>query len=100
MISGATIARSAAAALVVLAVGAGAPAAVAAPVPTDSPAPAAVAVTAAVTAPAATWRPTGEAYRTRSACEARRSYFMAASNVYDYDCRKKNGWYEGWVKAD
>ncbi|MEU0842393.1 hypothetical protein ABZ370_23355 [Streptomyces sp. NPDC005962] len=62
---------------------------------------AAVAVPAtAQAAPAATWQETGQYYSTSSRCWADEDYYMAASNVYDYDCRKSGSLWAGWVYAD
>lgn len=49
---------------------------------------------------AATWQWTGEYYSTKSGCEARRAYFMAASNVYNYRCVSSGGLWGGQVYAD
>ncbi|WP_335938816.1 hypothetical protein [Streptomyces sp. PTD5-9] len=48
----------------------------------------------------ATWQSTGEHYSTKSACEARRAFFMKASNVYDYRCVLSGGLWGGQVLAD
>ncbi|GAA1297660.1 hypothetical protein GCM10009647_011160 [Streptomyces sanglieri] len=64
----------------------------AATAPADSPS-----TSAAV---AATWQQTGEYFSTESACKARKSYCMAASNVYDYRCKPSGSLWAGWVLAD
>ncbi|MFD5434198.1 hypothetical protein ACFWJ4_18840 [Kitasatospora sp. NPDC127067] len=46
-----------------------------------------------------TWQPTGEYYKAKSACLARASYFLAASNVIDYRCVSEGGLWAGQVKA-
>ncbi|MER5499196.1 MULTISPECIES: hypothetical protein [unclassified Streptomyces] len=48
----------------------------------------------------ATWQWTGEYFSTESACKARKSYYMAASNVYDYKCVPSGGLWGGKVLAD
>ncbi|WP_327233339.1 hypothetical protein OG349_04520 [Streptomyces sp. NBC_01317] len=65
---------------------------------TAQAAPAAPAKTAPVAA--ATWQWTGEYYSAKSSCDARRSYFMAASNVYNYRCVSSGGLWGGQVYAD
>ncbi|MFE9775817.1 hypothetical protein ACFYOV_29995 [Streptomyces sp. NPDC005931] len=51
-------------------------------------------------APTATWQPTGEYYSTASRCWADEDYYLSASNVYDYDCRKSGRLWKGMVYAD
>lgn len=53
----------------------------------------------AITVKAYTWQYTGEYYSAESTCKARRSYFMAASNVKDYRCVRSNGLWAGQVYA-
>ncbi|MGW0708114.1 hypothetical protein ACWD4G_19530 [Streptomyces sp. NPDC002643] len=53
-----------------------------------------------VSAVAATWQQTGEAYTTSSRCWADADYYLAASNVYDYTCRKIGSLWYGYVLAD
>lgn len=48
----------------------------------------------------ATWQSTGEYYSAKSGCEARRAFFMKASNVYDYRCVLSGGLWGGQVLAD
>ncbi|MGQ7752861.1 hypothetical protein ACUN29_31005 [Streptomyces sp. WC2508] len=49
---------------------------------------------------AATWQETGEYFSAKSRCDKRASYYLAASNVYRYECRPSGGLWAGWVLAD
>ncbi|MEV5199980.1 hypothetical protein [Streptomyces sp. NPDC053720] len=49
---------------------------------------------------AATWQETGEYFSAKSRCDKRASYYLAASNVYDYKCKPSGSLWAGWVLAD
>ncbi|MFJ9448334.1 hypothetical protein ACIRRH_41965 [Kitasatospora sp. NPDC101235] len=74
-----------------LALGAAAAPAVAA---TPAPASAGPAIQAGYT-----WQYTGEYFKAKSACDARASYFLAASNVKYYRCISEGGLWAGQVYA-
>ncbi|MGW3168236.1 hypothetical protein ACWC9Q_36850 [Streptomyces sp. NPDC001142] len=67
---------------------------------TAQAAPAAPSQTHTAPTAAATWQSTGEYYSSKAGCEARRAYFMRASNVYDYRCVLSGGLWGGQVLAD
>ncbi|WP_159400340.1 hypothetical protein [Streptomyces sp. XY431] len=46
-----------------------------------------------------TWQYTGESFKAKSACDARASYFLAASNVKYYRCVSEGGRWAGQVYA-
>ncbi|MFF8612931.1 MULTISPECIES: hypothetical protein [unclassified Streptomyces] len=48
----------------------------------------------------ASWQQTGEYFSAKSRCDSRASYYLAASNVYDYECRPSGSLWAGWVLAD